>query len=139
MLGKKFTPLYFIALAHLVACAPPQPAKEVPPEFKKGQMVFHRICSNCHNADALGGLTKAPKLIDAEYLPKVFPDDDIRNTILNGSQSKKMPSQRSRVTAEEITEIVKYLRFSQQAANLQANDDDDDEGTEKKSAHPPAD
>ncbi len=76
------------------------------------------MCSNCHNSDALGGLTKAPKLIDAEFLPGPFPDEDIKDTILNGSQSDKMPPQRAKISADEIPEVIKYLRYSQKAAGL---------------------
>ena len=41
----------------LTSCAP-KPTKIVPPEFKAGQNQFHRVCANCHGADALGKNTK---------------------------------------------------------------------------------
>ena len=71
----------------------------------------------------MGKHTKAPKLIDEEYLSPNFTDDDIRETILNGTD--KMPSQKKNVSTEEITEIIKYLRYSQEAAGLEPEGEDD--------------
>ena len=112
----KFNQLIFfvsIVLFYGISCAP-KPTVEVPEAYKNGQNVFHKICSNCHGSDGMGKHTKAPKLIDEEYLAPNFTDDDISETILNGTD--KMPSQKKNVTAEEITEIIKYLRYSQKAA-----------------------
>ena len=104
------------------SCAP-KATLEVPEAYKKGQNAFHKICSNCHGSDAMGKHTKAPKLIDEEFLAPNFTDDDIRETILNGTD--KMPPQKKNVSAEEITEIIKYLRYSQKAAGLEPEDEDD--------------
>ena len=71
----------------------------------------------------MGKHTKAPRLIDEEYLAPNFTDDDIRETILNGTE--KMPSQKKNVNSEEITEIIKYLRYSQKTAGLEQVDEDD--------------
>ncbi|MFQ5481314.1 MAG: c-type cytochrome [Nitrospinaceae bacterium] len=117
-------------LTLLCACAP-GPTQEVPDEFKKGQKQFHRVCSNCHGADAMGGHTKAPRLIDEEFLPPDFTDDDIRDTILNGSSSGKMPPQKTGVSEEEIGDIIKYLRYSQKAAGVEPADDEEDEDDEE--------
>ena len=121
-------------LSCAVACAP-QPTKEVPQEFKKGQEYFHRVCSNCHGSDAMGGITKAPGLIDPDYVEKEFSNDEIRETILNGAD--KMPPQKNNVNADEITEIIKYLRYSQQAAKMvteedTAEEDSDEEGADEE-------
>ena len=107
--------ILFILLSSVTACSP-QPTKEVPQEFKKGQEYFHRVCSNCHGSDAMGATTKAPRLIDTDYIEKEFSNDEIRETIINGAN--KMPPQKNNVNADEITEIIKYLRYSQQAADL---------------------
>ena len=61
--------------------------------------------------------TQAPRLIDEEYLTLNFADEEIRETIINGTD--KMPPQRKNVTDKEITEIIKYLRYSQKAAGLE--------------------
>jgi mono/diheme cytochrome c family protein len=112
----------------LAACSP-QPTKEVPQEFKKGQEYFHRVCSNCHGSDAMGATTKAPRLIDTDYIEKEFSNDEIRETILNGTD--KMPAQRNNVKADEITEIIKYLRHSQKVADLAVEEDTEEEELEE--------
>ncbi len=117
-----FVFLVSIALFGNTSCAP-KATLEVPETYKNGQNTFHKICSNCHGSDALGKHTKAPRLIDEEYLAPNFTDDDIRETILNGTD--KMPPQKKNVSAEEITEIIKYLRYSQKAAGLEPEDEDD--------------
>ena len=116
--------ILFILLSSVTACSP-QPTKEVPQEFKKGQEYFHRVCSNCHGSDAMGATTKAPRLIDTDYIEKEFSNDEIRETILNGTD--KMPPQKNNVKADEITEIIKYLRYSQQAADLVSEGDNSEE------------
>ncbi len=73
----------------------------------------------------MGKHTQAPRLIDEEYLSNNFSDDDIREIVLTGTD--KMPSQKKNVTSEEITEIIKYLRYSQKSAGLEAEDDEDNE------------
>lgn len=132
-----------IALLVLFLCScAPQPQKEVPAEHKNGQKYFHQVCSNCHNSDAMGGLTKAPKLIDGDYAPNGFSDGDIRDTILNGT--KKMPSQKGKLSDEQISEVIKYLRYSQKAAGLipdeksaeRDSDEEDDDEDEDPAAKP---
>lgn len=114
----------FLFIIFIASCAP-QPTKEVPAEFKSGQKHFHKICSNCHGSDAMGKQTKAPKLIDTDYIQEIFSDDDIFQTVIEGTN--KMPSQRNKVSDDEIKEIIKYLRYSQKAANLVAMDEDEEE------------
>ena len=112
----------------LTSCAP-KPAKIVPPEFKAGQNQFHRVCANCHGIDALGKNTKAPGLIDPEYLPENFSDDEIYKQVVEGSD--KMRSQRNKVSDTEITEIIKYLRYSQKVAVLVTEEDTPDDNEEE--------
>ena len=126
-IGKNF--ILLILLSSVTACSP-QPTKEVPQEFKKGQDYFHRVCSNCHGSDAMGANSKAPRLIDTDYIEKEFSNDEIRETILNGTD--KMPAQKNNVKADEITEIIKYLRHSQQAANLVVEDEESDDQVESE-------
>lgn len=126
-IGRHFVLL--ILLSSVTACAP-QPTKEVPQEFKKGQEYFHRACSNCHGSDAMGKTTKAPRLIDTDYLEKEFSNDEIRESVLNGTD--KMPPQKNNVSADEITEIIKYLRYSQQAADLIVEEDVADEESDEE-------
>ena len=116
--------LLLFSLVGIFSCAP-KPTLEVPEPYKKGQQYFHDVCSNCHGSDAMGKHTKAPRLIDEEYLAENFSDADIRETVLNGT--KKMPSQRKNVTPEKITEIIKYLRYSQKSAGIESDDSEEDE------------
>jgi mono/diheme cytochrome c family protein len=112
------------SLLFIFSCAP-KPTLEVPKPYKKGQQYFHEVCSNCHGSDAMGKHTKAPRLIDEEYLTSNFSDADIRETILNGTD--KMPPQNKKVTTEKITEIIKYLRYSQKSAGIESQDSEEDE------------
>lgn len=121
-----------LGLLSCAAACSPQPTKEVPQEFKKGQEYFHRVCSNCHGSDAMGMNSKAPRLIDTDYIEKEFSNDEIRNTILNGTD--KMPPQKNNVNADEITEIIKYLRYSQKTADLSTEEDDTEEDTGEEDA-----
>ena len=113
------------ALVFISSCAPPQPTKIVPAEFKTGQNYYHKVCANCHGADALGKQTKAPGLIDPEYLPENFSDEEIYNQIIEGSD--KMPPQRNKLSDPEVAEIIKYIRYSQKAADLVVGEDESDE------------
>ena len=116
--------LIAITLFATYSCAP-KPKLEVPEKYKKGQNAFHKICSNCHGSDAMGKHTQAPRLIDEEYLSPNFTDDDVRETILNGTD--KMPPQRKNVNKEDIVEIIKYLRYSQKAAGLELQEEEEEE------------
>ena len=128
-IGRNF--IVAILLSSVAACAP-QPTKEVPQEFKKGQEYFHRVCSNCHGSDAMGLQSKAPRLIDTDYVEKEFSNDELRDAILNGTD--KMPPQKNNVKADEITEIIKYLRYSQKTANLVTEEDTAEEDAEEEGA-----
>ena len=117
------------ALVFISSCAPPQPTKIVPAEFKSGQNSYHKICANCHGADALGKQTRAPGLIDPEYLSENFSDEEMYTQIIEGSD--KMSSQRSKVSDPEVAEIIKYLRYSQKAADIIVEEDEPDDGDEE--------
>ena len=114
-----------VSLFGVYSCAP-KPKLEVPEPYKAGQNAFHKVCSNCHGSDAMGKHTQAPRLIDEEYLTPNFADEEIRETIINGTD--KMPPQRKNVTDKEITEIIKYLRYSQKAAGLEPEEEEEEEG-----------
>ena len=113
------------ALIFISSCAPPQPTKIVPAEFKTGQNYYHRVCANCHGADALGKQTRAPGLIDPEYLPENFSDEEMYKQIIEGSD--KMPPQRNKLSDPEVAEITKYIRYSQKAADLVVGEDESDD------------
>ena len=116
--------LLIISMLGIYSCAP-KPKLEVPEPYKAGQKAFHKVCSNCHGSDAMGKHTQAPRLIDEEYLAPNFADEEIRETIINGTD--KMPPQRKNVTDKEITEIIKYLRYSQKTAGLEPEEEEEGE------------
>ena len=112
-------------LVFMSSCAPPQPTKIVPAEFKTGQDYYHKVCANCHGADALGKQTRAPGLIDPEYFSENFSDEEMYKQIIEGSD--KMPSQRNKLSDPEVAEITKYIRYSQKAADLVVGEDESDD------------
>ena len=117
------------ALVFISSCAPPQPTKIVPAEFKSGQNYYHRVCANCHGIDALGKQTRAPGLIDPEYFSENFSDEEMYKQIIEGSD--KMPPQRNKLSDPEVAEIIKYLRYSQKAAGIIVEEDEPDDGDEE--------
>ena len=128
MKQQKFSILILSSIFFTFSCAP-KPKLEVPEPYKKGQQYFHEVCSNCHGSDAMGKHTQAPRLIDEEYLASNYSDAEISETILNGTD--KMPPQRKNVTPEKITEIIKYLRYSQKTAGIESEDSEEDESEEE--------
>ena len=118
-----------VTLLVLLSSCAPKPTIKVPAEFEDGQNHFHKACASCHGADALGKQTRAHGLIDSEYLPENFSDEEMRKQIIEGSE--KMPSQRNKVSDPEIEEIIKYLRYSQRAADLLVEEDEPDDSDEE--------
>ncbi len=99
------------ALMLFSACSV-EPGKSVPEEYKTGQAYFHKVCANCHGPDGQGG-NKAPDLMQEKFVKENFPDYKFFRTILNGSSSGAMPSQKNRVKKDQIREIIQYIRYSQ--------------------------
>ena len=104
-------------LSFFITSCSVEPQKVVAEEYQKGQKYFHRICANCHGPDAMGG-NRAPNLIQNIYSSVTYSDKKFARIILNGSNSGAMPSQKGKVTDEEIKEIIKYIRHSQSSAGL---------------------
>ena len=103
-------------LSSMTACAI-EPAKTVPEKYRVGQSHFHRVCASCHGRDAMGG-NNAPTFLQERFHPRHFPNGRIVRTILNGSNSGAMPSQKRKVDDQQIREIIKYIRFSQKEAGI---------------------
>jgi mono/diheme cytochrome c family protein len=101
-----------LTAAVLVSGCAVEPQKVVPKPYMLGQSAFHNVCANCHGADAMG-TNKAPGLIHARYSKENFSNKKIAKTIMNGSSSGAMPAQKTKVTQEDINQIIKYLRYSQ--------------------------
>ena len=117
-----------IILFFLNSCTP-KPTKKVPIAFESGQKHFHKVCASCHGADGMGKQTKAPGLIGPEYLPENFSDEEMYQQIIEGSD--KMPSQRNKASDSEIKEIIRYIRYSQKAADLVIEEDEPDDSDEE--------
>ena len=94
-----------------------EPKRAVPEKYKLGQFSFHKVCAQCHGADAMGG-KRAPNFLQEKCVPKNFSNARITRTIINGSDSGAMPSQKKRVTDKEIGEIIQYIRYSQKEAGI---------------------
>ena len=90
---KLFKPnILILASSIFTFSCTPSATLEVPESFKRGQQYFHEVCSNCHGSDAMGKHTQAPRLIDEEYLANNFSDEDINETIINGTNKIKRSS-----------------------------------------------
>ena len=61
---------------------------------------------------------RAPTFLQEKFNPKNFSNGRIVRAILNGSDSGSMPSQKNKVTDDEIKEIIKYIRHSQREAGI---------------------
>jgi cytochrome c551 len=75
-----------------------------------GATIWAAACAQCHGDNLQGG--SGPGLVDAEL---GHPDSDFIDVVTNGKGS--MPALGGELTAEEIVQVVDYVR-SVQAANL---------------------
>jgi len=110
--------VFIIIMVSIIGCTI-KPQKSVPEDYVAGQKYFHQVCATCHGADAAGG-NKAPTFLQEKFHPKNITNGKIAKTILNGSSSGAMPSQKNKVNDEQIREIIKYIRFSQREAGVYA-------------------
>ena len=108
--------VFIIIMVSIIGCTI-KPQKSVPEEYVAGQKYFHQVCANCHGMDAAGG-NKAPTFLQEKFHPTNFTNGKIAKTILNGSSSGAMPSQKNKVNDEQIREIIKYIRYSQREAGV---------------------
>ena len=114
---KLFTFFLIVLFPFLFTGCAIEPKKTVPEKYKLGQISFHKVCAQCHGADAMGG-KRAPNFLQKKFIPKNFSNARIARTIINGSDSGAMPSQKKRVTDKEIGEIIQYIRYSQKEAGI---------------------
>ena len=114
---KLFTFFLIVLFPFLFTGCAIEPKKTVPEKYKLGQISFHKVCAQCHGADAMG-CKRAPNFLQKKFIPKKFSNARIARTIINGSDSGAMPSQKKRVTDKEIGEIIQYIRYSQKEAGI---------------------
>ena len=97
---------------------PAAAAKASPESIANGEALYKRSCQMCHGpagkgdgpaAKTLKG--KLPDLTDKTVTAKMT-DADIHELISNGKKSEigNMPAMAKRLKAEEITDIVNYVR-----------------------------
>lgn len=115
--SKIFTPILALIFNGLLTGCSIEPKLSAPKEYQLGQTSYHRVCAQCHGADAMGG-GRAPTFLQEKFSAKNFTNRRMVRTILNGSDSGSMPSQKKKVTDDEIKEIIKYIRHSQREAGI---------------------
>jgi mono/diheme cytochrome c family protein len=108
--------VFIIFFSNIISCTI-KPQKSVPEDYLSGQEYYHKVCAICHGADAGGG-NRAPSFLQEIFHSTKFSNQKIANTILNGSKSGSMPSQKNRVDDLQIREIIKYIRFSQREVGM---------------------
>ena len=92
--------------------AAPSPAASVD-EFATARANYQKHCEACHGPDATGGLVKVDKKqikvpsLKAEHALK-HTDDQITKMITNGEE--EMPSFKDKMSAQEIQDMVRYVR-----------------------------
>ena len=96
------------ATAVLIAMTPVSKA-----EGADGKALYEKKCAMCHGADGVAKETWAKQgaksFSDAAW-QKATTDAQIHKTIEDGVPAKKMPTYKDKLTAEEITAIVKHIR-----------------------------
>jgi mono/diheme cytochrome c family protein len=76
----------------------------------KGAAIFAQDCAGCHGDNAQGG-SVGPSLVTAEL--KAQSDDFFRQTILNGRAGTAMPAWEGRLSAQDIEDVIAFLRSKQ--------------------------
>jgi mono/diheme cytochrome c family protein len=79
--------------------------------FADGADTFKAKCASCHGASGMGdtGMGKAMKLRDLGSADvQAQSDADLTGIITNGKKS--MPKFDGKLSADQITEVVKYIR-----------------------------
>ena len=90
-----------ILLGFLLEGCTIEPQKKVPEGYQLGQITFHRVCAQCHGADTRGG-KRAPTFLQKKFLKNNYSNARIHRTILNGSDSGAMPSQKKGSTLRRL-------------------------------------
>ena len=94
--------------------AAPSPAASVD-EFATAKANYQKHCEACHGPEATGGLVKVDNKqikvpsLKAEHAIK-HTDDQITKMITNGEE--QMPAFKNKMSAQEIAEMVRYVRKS---------------------------
>jgi len=101
------------------SAASPAPSAAAPAdEFARAKTNYAKNCEACHGPKAEGGLAKVDnKQIKVPSLKSdhaiKHPDDKLVKTITNGQED--MPAFKDKLSADEINELVRYIRKVVQA------------------------
>lgn len=91
--------------------ATPVPAPEVEAgDRDNGATIYALNCAVCHGENAAGG-SVGPTLVSAEV--KAKDDDYYRQVIINGIEGAAMPAWGDRLSAQEIEDVIAFLRSLQ--------------------------
>ena len=63
------------------------------------------------------GSKRAPNFLQEKFVPKNFSNPRIARTIINGSDSGAMPSQKNS-NKKEIEEVIQYIWYSEKEAGV---------------------
>ncbi|HEX9758250.1 MAG TPA: cytochrome c [Nitrospiria bacterium] len=93
----------------------------LPPQFIKGEELFHARCAACHGEKAKG-TDKGPSFISKIYEPNHHGDASFHLAVRNGVRAHhwkfgdmpKLPG----VPQEEVTHIIGYVRWLQKQAGI---------------------
>jgi mono/diheme cytochrome c family protein len=75
-----------------------------------GATIYAQNCASCHGENAEGG-SVGPTLVSAELAAQ--NDDFYREVILNGRAGTAMPAWEGRLSAQEIEDVIAFLRSNQ--------------------------
>jgi cytochrome c len=96
-------------------------AAKAPAEFSKGESLFNDKCAPCHGVQASGTM-KGPPLVHKIYEPSHHGDAAFHMAVQRGVRAHhwefgNMPPIPG-VSEEEVSEIVKYVRWLQREAGI---------------------
>ena len=91
-------------------------------DAQRGRLHFNQNCAECHGRDAAGG-PGGPPLIHKIYEPSHHADGAFRLAVLRGVVQHhwdfgNMPAMPERVSAEEVEEIILFIRETQRANGI---------------------
>lgn len=95
---------------------------ELSPEALRGRIAFNQACATCHGRDAAGG-PGGPPLIHKIYEPSHHADGAFRLAVSRGVVQHhwdfgNMPPQSDKVDAEDVENIIAFVRETQRADGI---------------------
>ena len=95
--------------------------KDLPTDFKEGETKFNAFCSPCHGAQGMG-TAQGPPLVHKIYEPNHHADMAFQRAAAQGVKAHHwkfgdMPKIEG-VTADDVTQIIGYIRWLQRQAGI---------------------